>query len=215
MGSALEQLQSELQPSRENEGETARRILDTALALYLEFGLRRTSMEDVARRAGVGRVTVYRHYGDKDTLFQAVVLRECRRSMAAILKQLDGIEGVEALFVECFVLVLNGIRHHPLIQRLMETEPEWLLPHLTLQMAPVMTLSQNYARLFFQQQQGNGYFPGLNVDIASEILVRLLQSCVLTPGFMLAPDQDADLRRAAGLLVETLLRQPKAPEINH
>jgi len=108
MDSALEQLHSELQPSRENEGETARRILDTALALYLEFGLRRTAMEDVARRAGMGRVTVYRHYGDKDTLFQAVVLRECRRSMAAILQQLEGVDDAEDYFVECFVLVLNG-----------------------------------------------------------------------------------------------------------
>ena len=72
-------------------GETGRRILDSALALFLEFGLKRISMDDVARRGGVGRVTVYRHYDDKDALFQAVVLRECRRAMRNIQSQLEAV----------------------------------------------------------------------------------------------------------------------------
>ena len=194
---------------QENEtdtGETGRRILSNALALFLEFGLKRTSMDDVARRAGVGRVTVYRHYGDKDALFQAVVLRECRRAMRDIQSQLEAVASAEDYFVESFVLVVNGVRRHPLIQRLLQTEPEWLLPHITLRFEPVFRLALGYARYYFEQHLDEGYFQGLDLDFAGELLVRLVQSSVLSPGFMLAPERDEDLRRAARMLVGMLLQ---------
>ena len=44
--------------------ETTARILDAACEEIALVGIKRTSMEDVARRAGVSRVTVYRHAGD-------------------------------------------------------------------------------------------------------------------------------------------------------
>lgn len=54
---------------------TGQRILDTALELLLEQGIRKTSMDQVAARAGVTRVTIYRHFRDKKELMRAVFLR--------------------------------------------------------------------------------------------------------------------------------------------
>ena len=54
---------------------TGKRILDTALELLLEQGIRKTSMDEVAERAGVTRVTIYRHFRDKKELVRAVFLR--------------------------------------------------------------------------------------------------------------------------------------------
>ncbi len=48
--------------------KTYEKILDAGLALFVEFGLRRTTMEDVATRAGIGRATAYRRFADKDQL---------------------------------------------------------------------------------------------------------------------------------------------------
>src|SRR4051812_50116320 len=63
---------------------TAERIVSGALAQFEESGIRRTTMEDVARRAGVARVTVYRRFANKDRLVEAVVLREARRVFSAL-----------------------------------------------------------------------------------------------------------------------------------
>ncbi|MCQ7029827.1 TetR/AcrR family transcriptional regulator, partial [Escherichia coli] len=63
----------------EDSGEATDRILDGAMSQAEEFGLRRFTMDDVARRVGVSRVTVYRYFPKKDQLIEAILLRELRR----------------------------------------------------------------------------------------------------------------------------------------
>jgi AcrR family transcriptional regulator len=53
--------------------DTAERILAGALAQFEDFGVRRTTMEDVARRVGMSRVTIYRRFSNKDALVEAVL----------------------------------------------------------------------------------------------------------------------------------------------
>src|SRR5580765_191086 len=55
----------------ELEGETRRRITESAVALHEELGPARTSISAIAERAGVRRSTVYRHFPDEETLFAA------------------------------------------------------------------------------------------------------------------------------------------------
>jgi AcrR family transcriptional regulator len=50
------------------EAETRDRILEAAIALHQTLGPAETSIADIAERAGVGRVTVYRHFPDPDVL---------------------------------------------------------------------------------------------------------------------------------------------------
>lgn len=66
-------------------------VLDAALALFIESGLRRTTMDDVAGKAGIGRATLYRRFGDKHQLVQAVILRECQQQLALIERRLKGL----------------------------------------------------------------------------------------------------------------------------
>ncbi len=47
------------------------RLPDAALAQFEDMGLRRTTIEDIAKRAGVDRVTVYRRLGSKDDVIQS------------------------------------------------------------------------------------------------------------------------------------------------
>jgi AcrR family transcriptional regulator len=58
---------------RLTRAETEPRILDAARELFLERGYERTSMEDIAKRAGVGRQTVFNRFADKETLFTATL----------------------------------------------------------------------------------------------------------------------------------------------
>lgn len=50
-------------------------ILDAAEALFLSFGLRGTSMEAIARRAGVAKPTLYKHFADKQAVFDGLLSR--------------------------------------------------------------------------------------------------------------------------------------------
>jgi AcrR family transcriptional regulator len=55
----------------ERQDETRRRIVDAAIELHQTIGPAATTISDIADRAGVGRVTVYRHFPDELTLFRA------------------------------------------------------------------------------------------------------------------------------------------------
>jgi AcrR family transcriptional regulator len=53
------------------QDETRLRIVEATMALHEELGPRQTTISAIAERAGVQRLTVYRHFGDEATLFQA------------------------------------------------------------------------------------------------------------------------------------------------
>ncbi len=64
-------------PNRpEQPAGRADRILDAAGELLLRLGYRKVTVEDVARRAGIGKGTIYLHWRTKDLLFEAVLMRE-------------------------------------------------------------------------------------------------------------------------------------------
>jgi AcrR family transcriptional regulator len=51
------------------------RILDAAATLLVRWGYRKTTIDDVAREAGVGKGTIYLHWRDKNELFRAAIMR--------------------------------------------------------------------------------------------------------------------------------------------
>lgn len=64
-------------------------ILTAAGACYLEKGLKRTTVDDIAATAGVGRATVFRNFKNKETIFTEFVQRECRRVTERIAELLE------------------------------------------------------------------------------------------------------------------------------
>lgn len=66
-------------PPRHAAGEIDERILDAATELILDHGYGATSVETIARRAGVSKRTFYHRFQDKAELFGAVVHRVVRR----------------------------------------------------------------------------------------------------------------------------------------
>ena len=67
---------------------TADDILDAAQRRFAAAGVRRSTIEDVAAEAGVSRITVYRHVGNRDELVRAVLLRVTDRFLQRQLPKL-------------------------------------------------------------------------------------------------------------------------------
>jgi AcrR family transcriptional regulator len=53
------------------QDQTRQRIVDATIELHQSIGAAQTTISEIAKRAGVGRVTVYRHFPDEETLFAA------------------------------------------------------------------------------------------------------------------------------------------------
>lgn len=156
------------------EDPVRERILEAALEQFKLIGLRRTTVGEVARRAGVGRVTIYRRVGHKRELVVGVIQSEVNRLMDSVRDAIAPLESAEDRLVEAFVVGIRIVRSDPLLQRLLETEPEDLLPYLTIDFEPILAL----ARTFVACEVA----PGRDADLLGEVLARLAQSLVLTPG---------------------------------
>lgn len=68
---ATETRRYELKARAERQEETRQRIAQAAAELHEEIGISRTTVAEIARRAGVSRLTVYNHFPDESELFPA------------------------------------------------------------------------------------------------------------------------------------------------
>ena len=66
-------------PGRPVDGAKRALILQTASRHFLQDGFAATSIEQIAAEAGVSKVTIYNHFGDKEALFSESVATECER----------------------------------------------------------------------------------------------------------------------------------------
>jgi TetR/AcrR family transcriptional repressor of mexJK operon len=67
-------------PRRKRQAEKRVALLDAATAVFLAEGYAGTSMQAVADGAGVSKMTLYRHFEDKEELFLAMFFEQCMRS---------------------------------------------------------------------------------------------------------------------------------------
>ncbi|WP_437588286.1 TetR/AcrR family transcriptional regulator [Sorangium sp. So ce1000] len=74
------------------EDPRRRKLMDAALTVFLRFGFRKTSMDEVARAAGVSRQGLYLHFSTKEELFRASVGYFLDAALAAVTAALAAAE---------------------------------------------------------------------------------------------------------------------------
>jgi AcrR family transcriptional regulator len=102
-------------------------ILDAALVEFERHGFRRVALDDVARRAGVSRTTIYRRFANRDELVAAVIERENAVLFADIAAELTGAARSANYYVEAFVQSILMFRRHRVLDRMMTDEPALVL----------------------------------------------------------------------------------------
>ncbi|EKF25106.1 bacterial regulatory s, tetR family protein [Mycolicibacterium hassiacum DSM 44199] len=106
---------------------TTEAILDAAVAEFEQHGFRRVALDDVARRAGISRTTIYRRFGTKDELIAAVVERENAALFADIARELKQAGPQQNYYVEAFTHAILRFRRHRVLNRMVRDEPALLL----------------------------------------------------------------------------------------
>jgi AcrR family transcriptional regulator len=195
-----------LDPSVEPPSDAmSERILDAALALAAASGIRHLTMDDVARRARVGRMTVYRRFGDKGALIEALVVRECRRCLAELDAAIGPDAAIEDQVAEGFVTSLRLAREHPLLNRLARFEPDAVLEALVADGGTVFAAARTFLAARLRASQEAGVLGPVDVQAAAELLVRLAFSFVLIQESVLPLDDEARVRDVARRMIAPVL----------
>ncbi|MFD0659485.1 TetR/AcrR family transcriptional regulator [Thermocatellispora tengchongensis] len=103
----------------------AERILDAAGELLIAWGYRRVTIEDVARRAGIGKGTVYLHFSTKEVLFITVLMRAQARMMGVILDEMRA-DPAAVLPSRMATAGYLRVREEPLLRALLTGDMETL-----------------------------------------------------------------------------------------
>lgn len=193
-----------------HDDRTANRILDGALAEAAAHGLKSLSIEAVARRAGVNRVTVYRRFGDRDALVAALAAREGHRMSMALLAAVAEVEDPEERLVEGFLASLRYARAHPLIVRAAQVEPEALIGAGLADDAALLRIGAVFLAGGIRDAQRARGAHHVDPDQAGETLARLFASFVLLPGGHLDPTSEVLMRDYSRRTLIPMLLVPKA-----
>jgi AcrR family transcriptional regulator len=106
-------------------------LLDAVQACVLAVGVRRTTMTDVARRAGVSRMTLYRRYADVTSLMQALMTREFTQILDEVERAGASLSSARERVVASAVEGVDRLTRHPLFLRIVDVDPELMLPYIT------------------------------------------------------------------------------------
>ena len=157
-------------------------MLAATFACVARYGIAKTTVEDVARQAGLSRATVYRHFpGGKEQLINDTIAWEAGRFFERLAVAVADAPDLETLLVDALVFAHVAFEEHAVLQKVLETEPELLLPQLTVESTrpdrlhprlPGRPLERDRPRLT----------PGLDVDRAADHIARLVLSFIGTPG---------------------------------
>ena len=185
------------------------RVLDATLDLAAASGIRNLTMDDVARRAGVGRMTVYRRFGDKTRMVEALAVREGRRCLAELDAAARPDQPIADQVAEGFVTSVRLAREHPLLNRLARIEPESVLRALTADRGAMFALARTFLAERLRAAQKAGTLDRkVAVDEAAELLVRLSFSFALIEDSVLPLEDPDRARDVARRLIAPILGKP-------
>ena len=134
----------------------------------------------------MARITIYRRFANKDDLLVAVALREGERLFDKVEAAIDSSRDTAEQLVDGFAVMLHAVRNHPIIKRIVDSEPEVAATLLATHGSTVIGFGRDFvaARL------------GIARAVA-EVMVRLSASFVLSPASAIPLKTNADAKRFA------------------
>jgi len=116
----------------DDRSSTRVRLVDGALRCLARQGIAKTTVDDIAREAGLSRATAYRAFpGGKDDILAAVVETEVARLFSYLAVVMGEAHDLEDVLVAGMVESARRLRAHQALSYLLAYEPGAVLPHLT------------------------------------------------------------------------------------
>lgn len=162
------------------ESGPRQRILEATYACVARWGLSKTTVEDAARQAGVSRATVYRHFpGGRDELITAVVHWQYVEFFRSLYDEVHDAESLEEVLERGLPFARKALLEHEVLQRVLQTEPEVLLPQLTVESNRTLGAISAFLEPYLVR---HGLAEGTPVHRAADFLARMILSHISSPG---------------------------------
>jgi AcrR family transcriptional regulator len=162
------------------------RLLDAAEVCLAQFGPQKTSMEDVARTAGMSRATVYRYFENRDALLLGVASRQASSLATEAISYLQQFSTISDWLVEGLLFTLREMPKRPVFASLVTSLDSRASGSLLLGSTGLIQIGVNVLGPMFGSAKEQGL---LRDDIDPEMLIEWLLRMLWT--YLNAPSQVA------------------------
>jgi AcrR family transcriptional regulator len=160
------------------------RVLAGTYVCIARVGIGKTTMEDAAREAGLSRATVYRLFpGGRDELLRDTVGWEMARFFAHLGEELGSAPDFCEFLERALPYARAEVLHHAVLQKVLETEPERLMPLLTVEQHRVLEYITAYFLPLLERDRAAGLLRGdADLPKCAEYVARMSLSLIASPG---------------------------------
>jgi AcrR family transcriptional regulator len=157
----------------ENTKET---ILDAAKRLFIRFGKRKTSVDEIARTAQVGKGTVYFHFKSKEEIWDTIVGQAVSRAIGRITEALEKVKSaMEKL--RAYIKTRYQVFSEELdILNIQQGVLDELFPEITDITRDLKTREMGFLAQIFNYGIERGEFRHLDVELLSMIMAAALEA---------------------------------------
>ena len=161
------------------ERNTTEAILNAVRSSVLDVGVRRTTLVDVARRAGVSRMTVYRQFEDVSAAIAELLTRDLAEVLEACMTEATGAT-IRERMVDALVLGVRRLSSHRLLRRVLDLDPELLLPLVVDRLGATQRAAVELVAKELAEGMGEGSVRPLDPEAAAYAVQLTAQSFVFS-----------------------------------
>jgi len=160
------------------------RVLEAAYACVARFGMGKTTIDDVVKESGVSRASIYRLFpGGKDQLLRETVGWEMNRFFGRLAEAVYDSPDFASLLEDGLVFAHRSIQEHEVLRKVLETEPERLLPLITVEQHRVLGFITAFLLPYLEREHEAGRVrPGVDLEAAADFVARMILSLIGSPG---------------------------------
>jgi AcrR family transcriptional regulator len=189
---------------RADAQRTTQAILDAARDVVVEMGVRRATLSEISRRAGVSRMTVYRRYPDVTAVLRELMTREFGAGVAGARAAVEDAPTARERLVATFVQALAELRGHELWRAVVERDPELLVPYVFERMGETQRIAAVVLRAEIEAGQTDGSIRAGDPAVLAHAALLVIQGFAMSAAIDPSVAAD-DVLREAGPALDGLL----------
>lgn len=146
----------------------------------LAVGVRRTTLSDIARTAGVSRMTLYRRFPDVRGMLSSLITREFGKILTSAGEAAAGEPTARHQLVVASVHTIRALAANPLMHAVIERDAELLLPYIMERVGTSQRMTEDYLRVQLAAGQADGSIRTADPAVQARTIFLLLQPYVFT-----------------------------------
>ena len=152
------------------------RILDAAFERFKKFGFLKTTVDEIARLAQVGKGTIYFYFKNKEDILDSLVNREFQKGLALVAATMDRQPTAEGKLKAAIEVSFDYFHKNELVSKVMAMDQGFVLSAITKKNQELQKISMAGIRRFLKQGIEEGAFRELDVEKTAYVIDSLIRS---------------------------------------